>query len=280
MAKHLEQTLQKLFISESDTIQQADMEVASILQDPACIPVLWQMLSTSSQSQIRRHAVVLLLSKVSETRQWNAVSAEIRDQIRQNILQVLISEPDKCVGDSLAMFVATIGKHELPSNRWPELFTFMKRYVQGNDAHHKEIGMLVLIELSSCDSEHLEPHMRPLLALCSTALDDPQNHYVTHTAIMTLKNVIPSIGTRHLKPYQDLIPKVMAGIKHLISADAELVVESLDMLNELTMCEVTMITPLFVKQIIQFALKVASTKEVDVTVRTTALSLVCRPLPL
>lgn len=35
----------------------------------------------------------------------------------------------------------------------------------------------------------------------------------------------------------------------------ELAVESLEMLDELTMCEVTILTP-FVKQIIQFALEV------------------------
>lgn len=109
MAALLVQTLQELLFPDNYTTEQAKTEVKRMLRDTGCIPLLWQVLTTSSQSEVRQHAAVLLRRKVLKTRQWNSVSAEIRNQIRKNILQVLVNEPDKSVGKSLAMLVATVG---------------------------------------------------------------------------------------------------------------------------------------------------------------------------
>lgn len=271
MAEQLEQTLLNLLVPDNDVIQQATVELKRMLLDPAVIPALCQLLSASSKPEVRQYASVLLRRKILKANQWGAVPANICQDIRQNILQVLVKEPEKSVRKSLTQLIASVGKHDLPSNRWPELFQFVNLSIQNNDPAQREIGMSIVSALSAIAFEQLKPHMRPLLSLCSSALDDQQNHFVLHYAVLTMTNLIPAIGTDHLKPYQAIIPKVMNAIKTLISVDVEMAVESLEMLDELASCEVTILTP-FVKQVIQFALEISGNKVLDNEIRMKALS--------
>lgn len=45
----------------------------------------------------------------------------------------------KSVKKSVAQLIATVAKHDLPENRWPELFQFLQQYIQSEIAEQREV---------------------------------------------------------------------------------------------------------------------------------------------
>lgn len=114
MASGLEETLSRLLLPDNNTIKQATLQLKELFKDPNIVPGLCQILASSQSAQVRQLAAVLLRRKVQKGRHWRALPETVCQNIRENILQLLLQEPEKFVRNSIAQVVATVAKHDLP----------------------------------------------------------------------------------------------------------------------------------------------------------------------
>lgn len=58
------------------------------------------------------------------------------------MLQVLITEQEKLVKNSIAQFIGTIGRHEFPNNEWPEILQFIHSLCNSESFTDKEVNCI------------------------------------------------------------------------------------------------------------------------------------------
>lgn len=55
------------------------------------------------------------------------------------MLQAYIGEQEKLVKNSIAQFIGIIGKHEFPTNSWPEILHFIHTLCNSDNLLDKEV---------------------------------------------------------------------------------------------------------------------------------------------
>ncbi|KAK2193044.1 hypothetical protein NP493_18g10006 [Ridgeia piscesae] len=252
---------------------QATKQLKVLLNDRGVVPALCSVLITSRNLQVRQYAAIILRKKLSRAKQWNSLSLDIAMNIRANILQVLLQEPEKGVRKAVVQLIATVAKHELASVKWPELFEFIQQYTHSNLPEQRELGMYVLSAVAATATKQLQPYFPSLLELCGVTLKDNQNYMVPFHTIQTLTEMAPLIETCELNPFQGLIPQILRVISWLVEVDGEKAVEALEIFDELVESDISVIVP-HLKTILEFCLNIGATQGLGNGVRIKALSFV------
>ncbi|XP_062580344.1 importin-4-like, partial [Saccostrea cucullata] len=273
MASNLEETLSRLLLPDNNTIKQATLQLKEIFKDPNIVPGLCQILGSSQSAQVRQLAAVLLRRKVQKGRQWRALPENVCQNIRENILQLLLQEPEKFVRNSIAQVVAIVAKHDLPKNQWPQLFQFILAYTKSQNSAEREIGMFVLYSVAAAAGEQLKPHLTSVLQLVNEVIQDSENQLVPYYAIRTVTEVIFFIGDDEVKYIQNVIPRMLQVVQEIIPVDEDKACELLEVFDEMLECEVSIIVP-HIKTTLEFCLQVASRHDLGDNMRVKAMSFV------
>lgn len=273
MAERLEEILSRLLVPDNAVIQEATQQLKNDFKDPQMIPALCSILTSCQNPQVRQYAAVLLRRRLMKSRHWRAVSEDIRLNIRQNVLQVLIQEQEKTVEKAVAQIVGTVAKHELARGNWPELFIFIEQYSRSEEPKERELAFYILCTVSSVATDQLQPYLPAVLSLCSSALQDGCSRLAPLYAINTLTCMAPMVGTDEAKTVQGLIPVVIGVIRNYVTLDEDQACEAFELFDELVESEVGILVP-HIKLVIQFCLEIASNKQYGHNLRVKALSFV------
>ncbi|XP_076449742.1 importin-4-like [Babylonia areolata] len=273
MAASLEAILAGLLVPDNSVIQENTAKLREAFKDPGTLPALCHILGTSENVQVRQLSAVLIRRKVQKVKQWNALAQDVRQGIRDNILQLLLREPERSVRTSIASLVGTAAKHDLPSNAWPQLFEFILTYTKSSDPAQCELGMFVLYTVSQMATEQLKPHLVSILQLLVEKLNDTQNYMVPYYAIRTTSELVFFVGDSEGKLIQNAVPQVMVVIQQLTGVDEEKACEALELFDELLETEVAIITP-HLKPFVQFCLQVSAKTEFTDELRVKAMSFI------
>ncbi|XP_045193420.2 importin-4-like [Mercenaria mercenaria] len=274
MAGTLEEILSGLLVADNAVIQQSTQKLKSLYKEQSFVSGLCQVLGTSQNAQVRQYAAILLRKKILKSKQWAALQGDIAPTIRENILQLLLQEPEKIVRVAIAQVVAAAAKHDLPNNAWPQLFVFISQHVKSDVPQHREIGMYLLYSVASSAAEQLKPHLTDMVALVSGVLTDQQSSLAPFYAIKTLSEVVFYVGDDALKPVQQIVPQILQVIKNLILVDQEKACEAFEVFDEMLECEVVIITP-HLKSTVLFCLEIAANNTLEDGIRVKAMSFIC-----
>ncbi|KAK0045008.1 importin-4 [Biomphalaria pfeifferi] len=273
MATSLEQILARLLESDNEVIQKATLELKEAFKDPSTIQTLCQILGTSTQPQIRQYAAVLLRRKIHKTKQWASLDTGLKENIRGNILQLLIQETDQRARAAIAQIIGVIARLETPTNNWPALFEFLVTYTKDQDSVKRETGMYVLSVVTSIAAEQLKPHMVSLLTLLTETLNDRVNLEVCHLSIKAMTDLVFYIGDAEIKYIQNVVPRVLEVVQSLAAVDEDKACVALEFFDELLESEVAIIVP-HLKPLVQYCLQIAKNKEYSDALRVKAMSFV------
>ena len=80
------------------------------------------------------------MAVVSCSRAPSSDWADSVGSLKQEILRVLVIEPERFIKSSLAQVVGTVAKHELPEHRWPALLDFLSQIMTSESLQDKEVG--------------------------------------------------------------------------------------------------------------------------------------------
>ncbi|XP_076111369.1 importin-4-like isoform X2 [Mytilus galloprovincialis] len=279
MSQELEDTLAKLLVPDNNTIQQATQQLKELFKDPDIIPGLCKVLGLSQVPQVRQYAAVLIRRKIQKSRHWHAQSVEIQQNIRENILQILLQESEKNVRNAIAQVVATVAKHDLPKNQWPQLFQFLTAYTKSQNPGDRETGMYLLYTVSSSAAEQLKPHLVSLLQLLSEVISDNENQFVPYYVVRTLTELIFFVGDDEVKYVQEMLPRIIDVAKVLIPIDEDQACEVLEVFDEMLECEVAMLVP-HMKTVVDFCIETAANDILEDKVRVKGMSFIATLIKL
>uniref|UniRef100_A0A8C8DHE1 Importin 4 n=1 Tax=Oryzias sinensis TaxID=183150 RepID=A0A8C8DHE1_9TELE len=268
MSEELEQILLQLTQPDNAAIQQATAQLKQACKDPAVIPALCAVISSSQNPLIRQTATVTLRLKVKK--HWKKINPNDRESLKAVVLQVFMQETDHTVQHALSQLCAVMVKHETP-DRWPALLQLLNQATKSTNPHDRQVGLLLLNKVIESNPESFQPHYFQLLQLLSTVLHDHNNPIALYYCILTLTEITAFIGTEEMKQMRSIIPDLIVALKHLIKANEQQATEAMEVFIELMEIEVSVIVP-HVAGIVHFCLEVASDTTLSDSLRVKALS--------
>ncbi|XP_029638224.1 importin-4-like isoform X1 [Octopus sinensis] len=271
MAFELENIILQLFTPDSDVVKKATDEMKLLMKNQDIVPLFCQILGTCEKSQVRQYAAVLLRRKIQRKHQYFNLSEDIRKNIRGNILQLFLQETEKCVQTAIAQIIATVAKHELPNQNWPEFFSFILEYSRNHNPRHREIGIFLMHKVAAMATEQLKVHLISVLELLSEALLDQETLMVPYFAILTLSELVIITGDDEMKQVQKLIPPVIDVVKKLLAENQEWACESMELFDSLLEFEVAIVVP-YLKNLVQLCLEIIPRKDLENMIRVKAMS--------
>lgn len=269
----LEDVLLRLLLPDSTVILQATNDLKNLLRDPGINLALCHCLASSPNAQVRQYAAVLLRRKMVKAKNWKKLPLQIKQGLKQAILESYIKEPEKTVRSSIAQLIASLAKYELPTGAWPELLMMLNQFVQSTDVNEKESGLIVLSAITSTVGPLLKPLLKSLLSMLSKTLQDTSSKNIPFHTIKCLTNLVQCIGTEEMNIFQSMIPSVMTVMKKLASTDEELACEAMEIFDELVESEVAIIVP-HIKPLIGLCLEIAANQSFEDNIRVKAMSII------
>lgn len=125
----LSQVLEMLSQPDTDVVRQGEKILKPFLKQSTCVLALINQIRSSTNESIRHHASLLLKKKASTL--YNKFTAPQKQELKSQLLLLMISEPSKSIGVALAGVVASIAKCVLATEgNWPELFALLMQLSQ------------------------------------------------------------------------------------------------------------------------------------------------------
>ncbi|CAN9506252.1 unnamed protein product [Ophioblennius macclurei] len=268
MTEELERILSQLTQPDNEVIQQATVLLKQAFKDPAIIPALCAVMSTSQDPQIRQSAAVMLRLRVKK--HWKKINPNDRESLKAVVLQAFMQETEHTVQHSLSQLCAVMVKHETP-DRWPALLELLNQSTKSSNAHDRQVGLLLLNKVMDSNPESFKPHYGQLLQLFSSVLQDHSNPTALYYCILTLTSITAYTGTEEMAQMRSIVPTLIVALKQLIKSNQDQASEAMEVLNELMESEVSIIVP-HIADIVRFCLEVGSDTTLSDSLRVKGLS--------
>ncbi|CAG8515602.1 454_t:CDS:10 [Diversispora eburnea] len=263
----LEELLNQLVLGDTDTarIRTATSTLNNNFYSiQECVPALVHILSSSEKWQVRQLAAVELKKRSSKW--WSKLDANQNLYVKNQLLQVILQEPENLVRHATARVISAIGKIELPSGSWNELFQFLYQCCQSPLAIQREIGIFIVFSLLEV-TEVFVDNLRQLLQMFAVALNDPESKNVRVTTLQALGKVAEFIE----QMFRDMIPSMINVLQQCLNdGDNDSVIKGFELIDSLLLVDTPLISHHF-PQLIEFVLAVASQPNYDESIRVMAL---------
>ncbi|KAK6629085.1 hypothetical protein RUM43_002902 [Polyplax serrata] len=273
----MEEILSKLLVSNNAVIIQGTKELREAFKNPEAIPALCNVLSTSSNAQIRQYAAVILRKRLSKQKNWNKIPNDVKTNIKQGILQILINEKENSVKNSVAQFVGIIARHEVATSNWPELLKLVQDLVTSSNTAEVELGVFTLSVLTDVALEIFSKHPEHFSAFFMNTFQSPNclNTTYGYYTVMTMIHVVSLCETNAAlqNAYNKTIPQIIQIIKYLATTDEQKACDCMELFDEISGCADTLLIP-HVQSIIQMCLELAGNKNLGDVIRSKAINVV------
>lgn len=228
---------------------------------------------SSSNSQIRQYAAILLRRRVNKKRRWYRLNQELRNGLKSSVLKSLQEEPEKPVKNAISQLAGAIAKIELPRNAWPELLQYLHSAITSPTIETREVGIFVMSVISVSAAEQLQPYFKGLFNVLGKTLLDQSSYVIPFYTIKTLTALVYMIGSDEMHFFQAAVPKVAQVIKQLISIDEGKACEALQIFDELIECATAVLAP-FVKLVVELCLEIGGNRALGDDIRVKAITLI------
>lgn len=271
----LESILAKLSVPQSEVIAEGTKELRAAFKDPEVTPRLCQVMTTSSDVQIRQYAALLLRKKLGKPSFWAKVPAEAKSVIKQGSLKALVDEPERGVKLSIMQLIAVLARQELRANTWPELPEFLFALLSNPDPGQALMGLYLLSVLAETVGDQVKlwlPKLKPFLTAALQSGEQPDAGFY---AIRALTHLVMHVGSDQMKSFQPFVPDVIASLTRLASTDQEKATEAMEIFDELFESEVAIVVP-HIQPILDLCLKMSADTNLENPLRVKAVSFLGR----
>nr|CAD7413649.1 unnamed protein product [Timema poppensis] len=273
----MEEILAKLLVADSAIIQQGTQELREAFKNVDVIPALCNVIGVSQNPQIRQYAAVLLRKRLNKAKHWTKLSINVRNGIKEGILQALINEPEKFVKNAIAQFIGTIVKHEFPNKTWPEVLQFIQQMINSDNMTDKELGMYTLSMITEISSDQFLPHASSLVHMLANTLNQLENlsSPLSYYTLLTMIHIVPLVeGDQALANlFTQLMPRVMEAVRALVQTDEDKAVEVMELFDDLVESVISVIVP-HIKPLVEMCLMFAANKDLGDPIRVKALGFI------
>ncbi|KAJ7760499.1 armadillo-type protein [Mycena metata] len=247
-------------------------------KNPACIVALTTIIATPAAAQaVRQLAAVEMRKRVSQNSGalWGQLPQSDREQIKEKLPEIVLSDPDNLVRHSVARVMAAIANIEFPVGTWPQLLPFLHQTCVSPQVVHREVGVFILYTVLDSIVEGFKDHLQSFFKLFSQLLVDPESIEVRiHTvrALGVIASYIESEDKADVKAFQASLPAIMEVIGQCVSTGNESGARQLfDVLETLLILEVPILGK-HVPDLANFLLQLGANRAYETELRVLSLN--------
>lgn len=138
--------LQSLSANDTATIKKAEKALKPFMKSPASAVPLIQVLRTCQDIPCRHHAALILKKKISTF--YGKYSAQQQNDLKRELLGLLLSEPNGLVGTAIAGVISMVAKAIFKANQqWPEMFQILLQLAQDPNERLRMVNYKLLSEV-------------------------------------------------------------------------------------------------------------------------------------
>ncbi|KAJ7508279.1 armadillo-type protein [Mycena galericulata] len=270
--------------TSSDTLQVKNATEKLNLEyykNSSCIVALGTIVTSPATEAVRQLAAVEMRKRIERNNNslWGRLPQSDREQIKEKLPQIALSEPDKLVRRSVARVIAAITRIEFPIGTWPQLIPFLYQTCVSAQVIHREVGIFILYTILVDFDENHEPegfknHLQSLFNMVSQLLIDPGSIKVRITTVQVMGVIakhIHSDDRANVKSFRASLPAIMQVIEQCVQIGEKKGVHQLfDVLETLLELEVHVLGK-HIPQLANFFLQLGSNRAYETELRILSL---------
>ena len=253
-------------------------EATGVLQrefynQPQSLVFLIQIATGHEDPNLRQLAAVEARSLVAK--HWVSVQAD-KSQIREQLLRSTLGEGSSLVRHSVARIISAIAKIDLKDGEWADLPNMLLQAAGSANKDEREVGTYVLFTILETLEEGLEGKYQDLFTLFSKTIQDPESEEVRINTLLALSKLAMNLDSDEnmapVKAFQDMVPSMVAVLKHVIDQKQEdRVMQCFEVFQTLLGCDPQLLT-VHLKDLVVFMNELAANTDADEDTRTQAIS--------
>ncbi|KAJ7180608.1 armadillo-type protein [Mycena filopes] len=228
-------------------------------KNPACIVALTTIIASPAAAQaVRQLAAVEMRKRVSQNTGtlWGQLPQSDREQIKEKLPEIVLSDPDNLVRHSVARVMAAIANIEFP-------------------VVHREVGTFILYTVLDSIVEGFKDHLESFFKLFAQLLADPESIEVRITTVRAMgviASYIEAEDKHDVKAFQASLPAIMQVIGQCVSTGNENGARQLfDVLETLLILEVPILGK-HVPDLANFLLQLGGNRAYETELRVLSLN--------
>ncbi|KAF0972696.1 hypothetical protein FDP41_008945 [Naegleria fowleri] len=222
-AEELERVLLNLMVPQSAIIKQAESVIKVFLKQRECMVGFVSQIKGSTHVGVRQLSAVLMRLKMKN--HWKKLDAQVKEEIKFNILNALLSEPTHLVRTSIIQLVGSMTLHEI--SNWPDLPKFLSQCVSHEQSAFRELGITLFTVLIENTPDEMLNNFSQILAVFQAGLMDSDSA-VRIAALKGIRQLVLEVddvneedGPKQSNPQLDaiiqVIPQMLEALKHCIA---------------------------------------------------------------
>ncbi|KAK7012251.1 importin N-terminal domain-containing protein, partial [Favolaschia claudopus] len=247
-------------------------------KNPSCIVALATIMASPAAGEgVRQLAAVEMRKRVAQNsgNMWGQLPQSDREQIKEKLPEIVLSDPDNLVRHSVARVIAAIANIEFPVGTWPQLLPFLHQTCVSPQVVHREVGIYILYTVLDNLVEGFKDHLQSFFKLFSQLLADPESVEVRITTVRSLgviASYIDSEDKADVKSFQESLPAIIQVIAHCVESGNENGARQLfDVLETLLILEVPILGK-HIPQLAEFLLQMGGNRSYETELRVLSLN--------
>ncbi|EPY53488.1 karyopherin Kap123 [Schizosaccharomyces cryophilus OY26] len=243
------------------------------LKEPSSLLSLLHIMGTCENFQVRQLAAIEA-RKLSH-KYWPDVPAEIQNQVRANLLEITIKEPESIVRHAFGRVIAALAKIDLPDGKWNDLSGFLVQAAMDPNDSIREMAIYVLYSIAETvdlDSKLLLDFVH---LFSRTITDSSRTVRVTSVqGLGAVAEVLEADDKRLLHTYRDTLPSMLMVLQDVVQVGDEDACKTVfDVFNTFLIVSGAIISKVL-GNIIELITGISTSKQIDDEIRCMALSFI------
>ncbi|WEW58682.1 hypothetical protein PRK78_004150 [Emydomyces testavorans] len=241
---------------------------------PEALLFLIQIFTTHNHADLKQLAAVEARSLVSK--HWAKISAQLKPQIREQLLRSTLEEQAPLVRHSGARVISAIAKIDLQDGEWADLPQWLLQAATNNSKEVRAVGMYILFTILETLGDGFKSKFAELLQLFDKTIRDPESAEVRINTLLCLSKLAMNLDAdedaQAVRAFQNIFPAMVAVLKDAAEQeDEDRVMQAFEVFQTLLGCEPQLLNP-HLKDLVLFMNQLAANTDVPEETRTQAIS--------
>ncbi|KAG6396390.1 hypothetical protein SASPL_142538 [Salvia splendens] len=273
MAQSLELLLIQFLMPDNDARRQAEDQIKRLAKDPQVVPALVHHLRTAKTPNVRQLAAVLLRKKI--TGHWAKLSPELRQLVKQSLIESITVEHSPPVRRASANVVSIVAKYAVPAGEWSDLLPFLFQCSQSAQEEHREVALILFSSLTETIGNSFRPYFADLQALLLKCLQDETSNCVRVAALKAVGSFLEFTHDEvEVIKFREFIPSILNVSRQCLdSGEEDVAMIAFEIFDELIESPAPLLGD-SVRAIVQFSLEVCSRSNFEPNTRHQAIQII------
>lgn len=206
----------------------------------------------------------------------NQIAPELKQRLREFLLQSTIAEENPLVRHSSARVISAIAKIDLSAGEWTELPQLLSQAATSPKASDREVGVYILYTLLETLEKAVSDRSQEFFALFTQTINDQESAAVRLNTLLALgkmaEYLVADQDPQAIAAFKNVLPQMVNVLKELVNNnDEEKANQAFEVFQTLLIVDPALTSQHF-KDLVQFMIELAAAKNVIDDFRSKAIS--------